>query len=208
MNNIRNRIEEKFKKFAHTIFHHRFKTLFLMLVAIGALLSQLPTIEIDTSTESFLHKTDPALLTYNDFRDQFGRDEVVIVALKPQQVFDTKFLATLQKLHIDLEENVPYLDDITSLVNARNTRGEKDVLIVEDLLENWPETEAQLQAIKQRAMSNPMYENMLISKDGTFTTIIIRTQSHSSMGQEMRSWTDLMILMTPSKRLLTRKENT
>lgn len=184
MNNIRNRIEHQFAAFARKIYHHRFKTIFLMIVAIGALLSQLPTIVIDTSTEAFLHKTDPALLAYNDFRDQFGRDEVIIVALKPQQVFDINFLNTLKKLHTELEENVPYLDDITSLVNARNTRGEQDLLIVEDLLENWPETKKQLQAIKQRAMSNPMYEDMLISKDGSFTTIIIRTQSHSAMGPE------------------------
>ena len=184
MANIRDRIEHQFAAFARKIYHHRFKTIFLMLVVIGALLSQLPTIIIDTSTEAFLHKTDPALLTYNDFRDQFGRDEVIIVALKPKQVFDINFLKTLKKLHTELEENVPYLDDITSLVNARNTRGEKDLLIVEDLLEDWPETEEDLQAIKQRAMSNPIYENMLISKDGTFTTIIIRTQSLSSAGPE------------------------
>ncbi|RJP90901.1 MAG: RND transporter [Desulfobacteraceae bacterium] len=188
MKNIRNRIEIQFSAFARKIYHHRIKTIFLMLIAIGALLSQLPTIEIDTSTEAFLHKSDPALLTYNNFRDQFGRDEVVIVALKPKQVFDVNFLKTLAKLHTELEENVPYIDDITSLVNARNTRGEGDLLIVEDLLENRPKTAGQLQMIKQRAMSNPMYENMLISKDGTFTTIIIRTQSLSSAGQK----TDIM----------------
>ncbi|MBC2713992.1 MAG: RND family transporter [Desulfobacteraceae bacterium] len=215
MNNIRNRIEHQFAAFARKIYHHRFKTIFLMLIAIGALLSQLPTIKIDTSTEAFLHKNDPALLTYNDFRDQFGRDEVVIVALKPQQVFDAIFLKTLAKLHTELEENVPYIDDITSLVNARNTRGEEDLLIVEDLLENWPETEDQIQEIKQRALSNPMYENMLISKDGTFTTIIIRTQSHSSMGLEdeiMDGFEDfddtIEVSADTERKYLTDEENT
>jgi len=215
MNNLRNRIEHQFAEFARKIYHHRFKTIFLMMIAIGALLSQLPTIVIDTSTESFLHKTDPALLAYNDFRDQFGRDEVVIVALKPKQVFDVNFLKTLAKLHTELEENVPYLDDITSLVNARNTRGEEDLLIVEDLLENWPETDEQLQAVKQRALSNPMYENMLISKDGTFTTIIIQTQSHSSTGQEneiMDGFEDFDDTIQPpagtERKYLTDEENT
>jgi predicted RND superfamily exporter protein len=215
MNNIRNRIELQFAAFARTIYRHRLKTILLMMIAIGALLSRLPTIVIDTSTESFLHKQDPALLTYNDFRDQFGRDEVVIVALKPKQVFDVNFLKTLAGLHAELEDNVPYLDDITSLINARNTRGEGDLLIVEDLLENWPETDDQLQAIKQRALSNPMYENMLISEDGAFTTIIIRTQSHSSMGQKndiMEGFDDFDAdIQAPAgaeKRYLTDEENT
>ncbi|MDA3897674.1 MAG: efflux RND transporter permease subunit [Desulfobacteraceae bacterium] len=215
MNNIRNRIELQFAAFARTIYRHRLKTILLMMIAIGALLSRLPTIVIDTSTESFLHEQDPALLTYNDFRDQFGRDEVVIVALKPKQVFDVNFLKTLAGLHAELEENIPYLDDITSLINARNTRGEGDLLIVEDLLENWPETDDQLQAIKQRALSNPMYENMLISEDGAFTTIIIRTQSHSSMGQKndiMEGFDDFDAdIQAPAgaeKRYLTDEENT
>lgn len=215
MNNVRIRIELQFAAFARKIYHHRFKTIFLMMIAISALLSQLPTIVIDTSTESFLHKQNPALLAYNDFRDQFGRDEVVIVALKPQQVFDVNFLKTLAKLHTELEENVPYLDDITSLINARNTRGEGDLLIVEDLLENWPESEEQLQAIKQRALSNPMYENMLISEDGTFTTIIIRTLSRSSEGNNedimdgFEGFNDTMEAPADQERIyLTDEENT
>ncbi|MDX9820047.1 MAG: Fis family transcriptional regulator, partial [Desulfococcus multivorans] len=162
LKNLRNRIEIRFAAFARHLFHHRLKTIILMAAAIAGLLSQLPKIEIDTSTEAYLHKRDPALVAYNQFRDQFGRDEVVIVALKPPEVFDRDFLKTLKALHTELEENVPHLDDITSLINARNTRGEGDLLIVEDLLENWPETDDALATVKQRAMANPMYENMLI----------------------------------------------
>ena len=39
--------------------------------------SQIPKIQLDTSTEGFLHDDDPALQAYNVFRDQFGRDEVI-----------------------------------------------------------------------------------------------------------------------------------
>jgi predicted RND superfamily exporter protein len=70
---------------------------------------------------------------------------------------------------------VPHLADITSLVNARNTRGETDRLIVEDLLEHFPQSEAELQALKKRAMSNPLYINRLIAPDATMTGIILET---------------------------------
>ncbi|MDA3898119.1 MAG: MMPL family transporter, partial [Desulfobacteraceae bacterium] len=185
MKNTRYRIEQQFENLARGICHHRFKTIFLMLALIGAQLSQLPNITIDTSTESFLHKQDPALLAYNDFRDQFGRDEVIIIALKPNIVFDIGFLNTLRQLHIELEDNVPYLEKITSLVNARDTRGEKDTLIVEDLMEEWPDNEAQLEAIRHRAVTNPIYNNLLLSEDGSFTTIIIQTQNYSSQGMDI-----------------------
>jgi predicted RND superfamily exporter protein len=37
--------------------------------------------------------------------------------------------------------------------------------------------------IEERVLANPIYENLLISKDGSFTTIIIKTHSHSMLGQ-------------------------
>ena len=95
--NVRDRIEVWFEKFADGIFRHRFKTLAVMGITIAALLSQLSTVTIDTSTEGFLHANDPALLTYNAFRDQFGQDEVIIVAVERENVFELEFLALLRR---------------------------------------------------------------------------------------------------------------
>ncbi|GAG49179.1 unnamed protein product, partial [marine sediment metagenome] len=74
---------------------------------------------------------------------------------------------------------------VTSLINARNTRGEEDELIVEELLENWPEMPEEIAIIKQRVFDNPMYKNTLISEDGKFTTILIKTQTYSSVGGDI-----------------------
>jgi hydrophobe/amphiphile efflux-3 (HAE3) family protein len=185
MKNFRNRIEAWFEIYAHVIYRNRIKTIVIMLVLTAAMVSQIPKITIDTSTEGFLHTDDPALVAYNDFRDQFGRDEVIIIAIKSADIFSKRFLETIQKLHEELEENVPYIDDITSLVNARNTRGEADELIVEDLLEHWPQNQSEMTALKMRVLTNPLYKNLLISEDATFTTIIIKTHSHSSLGQDV-----------------------
>ncbi len=183
MAGFRDNIEKGFERFARLIFHNRIKMIILMLLGMGVIISQIPKITVDTSMEGFLHKDDPAMLAYNAFRDQFGRDEVVIVALQPPDVFDLEFLKTLAALHADLEEKVPYIDDITSMINARNTRGDQDELIVEDLLEHWPANEQALATLKERVLSNPVYRNLMISEDGRFTTIIIRTHSHSMVGQ-------------------------
>jgi len=184
MANIRNRIEKWFENYAHIICRHRIKTIIITLLITAAFVSQIPKIQLDTSTEGFLHDDDPALLAYNSFRDQFGRDEVIIIAIKPPNIFTQTFLIKLNALHEALEENVPYIEDITSMINARNTRGEADELIVEDLLEHRPQSETEMVILKERVLTNPIYENLLISKDGGFTTIIIKTQSHSMAGQE------------------------
>ena len=179
MSAIRSRLEKWFERLAHTIYRHRVLTLAIMLALSGILIAQIPKITIDTSTEGFLHKDDPALLAYNAFRDQFGRDEVIIIAVKTEAVFDHRFLKRLKALHEELEDNVPYIKDITSLINARNTRGESNDLIVEDFLENWPNDQTELEILRKRALSNPLYKNLLLSEDGRFTTIVIQTHNHS-----------------------------
>ncbi len=185
MTTIRNRLEKWFENLAHAIYRHRILTLIIMLALSGLLIVQIPKITIDTSTEGFLHEDDPALLAYNEFRDQFGRDEVIIVAIKATEVFDRRFLERLKALHEELEDKVPFIEDIISLINARNTRGESDELIVEDFLENWPSNQKELEIFKNRALSNPMYKNLLLSDDGRLTTIVIQTHSYTGLGQQV-----------------------
>ncbi|MFQ5432714.1 MAG: RND family transporter [Nitrospinota bacterium] len=180
--NLRKSVERGFERFAHLVYRNRLTAILLTLIFFAALASNLPNLGIDTSNEGFLRDDDPVLITYNEFRDQFGRAEMVIIALSPEEVFDIDFLEKLKRLHEELEEKVPHLDDVTSLINARNTRGEGDELIVEDLLENWPQNEQELAALKKRALENPVYKNLLLSEDGKFTTIVIRTDAYSSIG--------------------------
>ena len=155
-----------------------------MLILIAGLGSQLPKIVIDVSTEGFLHTEDPTLTDYNAFRDQFGRDELILVAIQAPEIFVPHFLLKLKNLHEELQENVPYIEDINSLLNARNTRGEGDRLIVEDLLEKWPQTAQEFESIKRRALENQLYKNLLLSADGKMTTIVIKTQTYSSQESE------------------------
>jgi len=179
MSGSRQKIERGFETFAHLVYRWRWVVLLIMLSVAASLASQMPNLTTATSNESFLHSDDPILLAYNDFRDQFGRDELIIIAIQPPDVFDLKFLKKLKALHEDIEEKVPHVNEITSLVNARNTRGDGDQLIVEDLLEKWPRSKDELIALKKRVMSNSLYINRLISEDGGFTTIIIQTNSFS-----------------------------
>ena len=92
MANIRYRIEKWFETYAHAIYRHRIKTIIITLLITSVLIYQIPKLHVDTSTEGFLHDSDPTLLAYNTFRDQFGRDEVIIIAIKPPNIFTQKFL--------------------------------------------------------------------------------------------------------------------
>ncbi len=136
--------------------------------------SQVPSLVMDTSAEGLLHKDDPALKQYESFRRQFGREQMVIIGLKPANVFDVKFISTLKDFHHALEEEVPHVDEITSLVNAEYIYGRDDELIVEELLERVPEDETGMKELRDRVMNNPLYRDTIISEDGSFTVMVIK----------------------------------
>ncbi len=179
MNNIRTGIESYFTKLAIIFYRNKFKTLIPILILIGVLASFLGNLTIDTSTESFFHEDDPAMINYHLFRDQFGRDDVIIVAIKPDRLFDGKTLKKIKALHDEIEATVPYIDALTSIINIRDIRGKGDELVVEDLISEWPETKEQLAALKDRVLSNPFYKNTIVSEDGTLTAIIIKIQTYA-----------------------------
>ena len=186
MSKLRDRIEKWFESLAAFVIRFRWPVIAGVVLFVLALGSGLPKLKLDTSTEGFLHQNDPHLLRYNTFKDQFGRDDMAIVAIDAGDVFTFENLNRIKALHDDLAANVPHLNDITSLVNARNTEGKEDRLEVDDLLRHWPETDQELAEVKKRAMSNPLYTNLLLSENGSFTTIVLELDAYSSQGAGKR----------------------
>jgi predicted RND superfamily exporter protein len=179
---VKRKIEQQFASLTLKIIKHRFIVLTCVLLAAIALASQIPKLTIDTSNEGLLHPDDPILQDYNTFRDQFGRDELIVLAIRGENVFSLPFLMKLKALHRELEDNVPYIDDITSLINVRNTRGLGDTLLVDDLLATMPDTPLALTNLKKRVLANPLYRNQLISEDGAFTAIVLKSNTYSEIG--------------------------
>ncbi|MBU1668800.1 MMPL family transporter [bacterium] len=178
------KLERLMGRFGSFIHDNPFKVLLVLVVMLAFPIAHVPQIKMDTSTEGFMHDDDPVLLAYNEFRDQFGRDERVILAIKSDKIFSLEFLTALKDLHKELETTVPFVDEVTSLYNVRNTRGEGDKLITDDLLEPFPRNQTDLDGIKKRALSSEFYRDLLISQDGTMTTVIVETDAYSHEGEK------------------------
>ncbi|MDQ7068127.1 MAG: MMPL family transporter [Sulfurimonas sp.] len=208
--------ELQLQKMGKSITKNAKKTIFVMLLISIVIISNLRFITIDTSTEGFLKANDPALIRYEAFKEQFGQDEKIMVIVEAKDIFSLPTLTKLQKLHDKLEHNVPHLNDITSLINARNTRGEGDSLIVEDLMENFPTTDKELSKIKKTALNNAMYENLLYNTAHNFTTIILEPSAYESVegaddlegfGEEETQENHAEFLTDPSKSEMVRAAN-
>lgn len=167
-------------------FSYRFAWLNIALLTLLVLTLgyQAQFIKVDTSTESFLEESHPMRVIYNNFRHEFGRDDKMLITLEPARgVFNFEFLDTLKKMQAELE-SVPHVEEVTSLINARQTLGKDDELLVGDLMQDWPETNTQLEKLKQQVLASPTYKGMLISYDGNKTSISIDIDPYTLIGRE------------------------
>ena len=170
-------VEKWFENLGAWLYDNPLKVLLASCLLVGFFAYQIPSISIDTSSEALLKKGDPSLKEYNRFRDQFGRAELIVIGIQSTDIFSTDFLARLKFFHQELEKAIPYLREVTSLINVRRTHGDQDNLIVEDLLQNWPQDRSDLVRLKSTVMSNSFYLSYLISEDANMTAVIIETEA-------------------------------
>ncbi len=170
-------VEKWFEAFGAWLYDNPLKVLLASCLLASFFAFQIPSISIDTSSEALLKKGDPSLQEYNRFRDQFGRAELIVIGVQSPEIFSRDFLVRLRSFHQDIEAEIPYLREVTSLINVRRTHGDQDDLIVEDLLERWPQDRTDLAHLKSTVMSNPFYLNYLVSDDASMTAVIIETEA-------------------------------
>ena len=179
------KIESRFEQMGRWIHVHPKRVILVMLLFFASLASNLPSIQVDTSTEAFFSENDQTRISYDKFREQFGRDEIVLALIHPKKVFDIEFLKKLKAFHEDLEAEVPHLDEVQSLINVTAMRGEGGELIIEELMADWPEDDAGVKDLKERVLRNKFYRNFLVSEDGQYTTVVIRSNAFSDVGKDM-----------------------
>ena len=120
---MRDRIERALERWGHFAYRRAGWVLAVSFLLVAALATQLPKIRFDTSTEGFFPKGDPIRIDYDAFRERFGSDTRTLIVVRPPEVFDLGFLEKLRAFHEALEDEVPFVVEVTSLINARETRG-------------------------------------------------------------------------------------
>lgn len=156
-------------------------TLLIAALIVGALATQLPKTFFLSDVDRYLPTHHPERIQFNLLREQFGREDFLLVAITPNEVFDAGFLETLRELHVRFEEELPWVDDVQSLVNARETRGAEDSLVVDDLMAIWPQTEMEIAKVGEIARANPFYRDLYLSGDGRTAGILVRPVAYPSV---------------------------
>lgn len=170
---LRGRIEVEFGLWGGRVCRHPWLVIGLMVAFTLILAGGAARLRLDMSTDRYLDANDPARVIYDDFRRQFANDDNIVVLIHADEIFSFRFLERLRAFQRDIESEVPLLDEAKGLINARVTRGSEQELIVEELFEQWPDDLDELAVLEQRARSNPVYRNALLSENARYTAITL-----------------------------------
>jgi predicted RND superfamily exporter protein len=151
-----------------------------LITAVIALITvffcfQLPRARLDNNNLRFVPKDDPALETSRRIDEMFGSSFFILVGLQRPYgtVFDREFLSRIQDYSAVIEA-LPYVKEVTSLVNADYICSLDDAIVVEKLVGgNFSGSGEEIAELKRRLLSWDMYERALFSDDFTATQILI-----------------------------------
>jgi predicted RND superfamily exporter protein len=177
----RRKVEKSLGSFGIQIIRFRYILLFLIVLAVGFLSIYIPKINIATSLESSFKGHNQAIQDYQKFRDLFGRDDKIVLLIKSEDIFSVHFLDRLKNFHEDLENTLPLLSEVNSLINARYIEGKNGTLQVNDFLENLPQTKEQAQILREKALVYPLFRNSYITQNGDSMIMVIKTQAVSAL---------------------------
>jgi predicted RND superfamily exporter protein len=177
------RVEHAFEGWGRFVIRRRVAVVALSFLATAGLLAQLPKLTVDNSPEAMLLDDDPAVVAYDAFREQFGREDRLIVLIETPDPFAPTFLEKLARLHRAIESDVACVEEVDSLIDARVVHGDAGGLEVGELLEDWPRSPEDFARVRATALANPLYRDNLLCADGGCTALSIEPWTYSRQGE-------------------------
>ena len=136
---------------------------------------------VDNSVAAFFDTDDPTYGAYLQYRDDFESDEIGYIVYRADGgAWDLGVMRQIEQLTRALEDEVPFVKDVTSLSNAEFMEGAPpDDILVYDLLADFPETQEELFVIRDKVMKKPLYVGGLVSADSELGAVIVEMSRSS-----------------------------
>ncbi|MDX1497734.1 MAG: MMPL family transporter, partial [Salinisphaeraceae bacterium] len=149
-----------------------FSLLFLVLGFVGA-----AGVRQDNSMEAYFNAADTSYAAYKSYVKEFASDEVAYILYaapdREEGIFDLEVMQGIQQLTEAIEAEVPFVRKVISLPNVEFIRAQGDDILIEDLLEDFPDSQAELSEKRALALSKPLYVGTLISADAQYGAIAV-----------------------------------
>lgn len=130
-------------------------------------------LEFDSTLEGWLLEDDPGLVAYRDFIDRFVGDEISVIGVTADNVFDPKVLATIDRMS-KAARKAPHAHRVRSLTNVKIFDNDPEGgLEIRRLIKTLPRTAEAAAALRRKALDNPLLAGTLVAADGKTTAIVV-----------------------------------
>jgi predicted RND superfamily exporter protein len=144
----------------------------LALSRIVDLRTGAPRLQIDPSIDTLLPAGDENRVFLDRFKQTFAAGDTILVALADDDIFTAENLTRIQRISEAIHA-LPEVDRVASLALSVNIRSENGSLVVENFYDDVPESSAELEDLRARALADPIYSGNLISADGKVSVVLV-----------------------------------
>jgi len=172
-----------FERIAVWSYDHRWVVLIACSAVLAAAVVAAAGVRFDNSYEAFFDTEDEAYAAYLQYREDFGSDEVSYILYEAPEFehgpWNLEVMRKIEHLTEALEAEVPFVEEVTSLANVEFMEGVPDGIEIFELLEEFPESQEALLAIRDKVLAKPLYVGGIASEDGSAGAIILEMELSS-----------------------------
>lgn len=149
------------------------KLIIVTVIIITLILGYYATqIKIEAGIEDMLPKGNVAVDTFYKATELFGGMNFVVIMIEDQDILDAPSLKKIDEITKELEK-VEVVKEVTSLTNIQVIKGDYFGIEVKKLIDSVPQTNEEIQNLKEEISKEEQYIGSIISEDFTSTMILI-----------------------------------
>ncbi len=134
---------------------------------------QLKNIHINSDVISSLPDNDPIAKLYKDIGEKYGGNDLGMIVLETDDIFKTEVFEHIKQITDSLKvtEGILTVSSLTDIIDIKTSEFGLEIGKLVDEYD-LPDTQAELDSLKQYIYSKDMYKGSIISEDGTATLIM------------------------------------
>ncbi len=124
----------------------------------------IPKLELEADVKAMLPDDFDIVLSMDEMEDLFGGSELIIMSISSDDVFSNRTLKKIREMTAAVE-NFPFVDKVVSLTNAVDVKGTEFGFEVGEIIVEFPNTDQEVEQIKDQIRSNELLYGNIVSKD-------------------------------------------
>ena len=167
-----------------------FSILFIFLLSLYPGISNF---QLDASSDSLVLENDPDLKIYREMGNLFSDSDFLIVTLRPNEdIFNKKSLQRIERIENEILE-IDGVNQVLSILDAPIVEQPKVSLSeIGDNIKYLLDEGIDLQKAKQEILNNPIYQELIVSKDGSTTAFQILLDENENYENLIQQRYDLL----------------